>query len=87
MSPVFENFYLMEKDEKLVIKFDNCSNKKVILNLPILENVLKIPKITLFVDNKPLKLFCNTKIKNQYGWCNVFKSKISNGKEWVLSIE
>ncbi len=45
------------------------------------------PSISLLVNGKPMIIQNNIKIRTHYGWCNVFQSKTSNAKEWVLKIE
>ncbi|MFY9243737.1 MAG: hypothetical protein WAO74_11990 [Polaribacter sp.] len=84
--PIMVDFKVSTQEEGLVIKFNNIKQQNVMLNLPILENSLKNPIINLQVNNEPMLLQNNIKIKTQYGWCSIYQSKKSTAKDWVLTI-
>ena len=87
ISPVMCNFKIMFKENALFIKFINSKRENVSLNFPVMDNITVTPSISLLVDDKPMIIMSNLKIRTQYGWSNIYQSKISNAKKWILKIE
>lgn len=87
VSPVMASFKLKEEEGSFTIHFNNSNKDDVILNLPVLDNINGTPLISLTVNGASMSLINNIKIRTQYGWCHIYQSKISNGKEWILKIE
>ena len=85
--PIITDFIVRQELDYLIIKFYNTKLQNMILNFPILDNIKGSPKISLKADNKSMMIMNNMKIRTQYGWCNIFQSKISNAKEWTLKIQ
>lgn len=87
MVPIMGDFTIKEEVIGISIKFDNNKRENVILNLPVLDNITGAPSISLLVNGEPMIIMNNIRIRNQYGWCNIYQSKISNAQEWILKIE
>ena len=85
--PLMASFKIKEEATAITIKFDNNKRENVVLNLPVLDNITGTPSISLFVNGEQIPIMNNIKIRNQYGWCNIYQSKILNAQEWVLKIE
>tara|TARA_B100001175_G_scaffold313734_1_gene321834 strand:- start:82 stop:1620 length:1539 start_codon:yes stop_codon:yes gene_type:complete len=85
--PIISDFNIKKEGSTIIITFDNSKKKNVILNFPILENSAGKPSLSLFVNGEPMIIQNNINIRTQYGWCNIFQSKTSNAKEWVLKIK
>ena len=85
--PIITDFKIKEEASTITITFDNSKKKNVILNFPILDNIIGTPSISLLVNGEPMIIQNNIKIRTQYGWCNIFQSKTSNAQKWVLKIE
>lgn len=85
-SPLFVEVQVEEKKNALSIHFKNDKREEVLLNIPVLESS-KTPILSLTVDNKEEELYQNIKIKNQYGWCKVYQSKVFTNQNFSLKIE
>ena len=85
--PIITDFIVRQELDCIIVKFYNTKLKKVILNFPVLDNIKKSPIISLKADNKPMMITNNLKIRTQYGWCNIFQSKVSKAEEWILKIQ
>ena len=86
-APIMCSFKVKEEATAVTIKFDNSKRENVALNFPVLDNITGTPSISLLVNGKPMIIMNNIKIRTQYGWCNIYQSKTSNAKEWILKIE
>lgn len=87
LFPIMLNFKIVKEVDGVCIKFSNAKKENVILNFPIFSDVKRMPTLKLLVNGKPMPLQNNTKIRTQYGWSDIYQSKISNEKEWVLEIK
>lgn len=86
-SPIMASIKVKEEATAITIKFNNSKRENVVLNLPVLDNITGTPSISLLVNGEPMIIQNNIKIRTQYGWCNIYQSKISNAQEWILKIE
>lgn len=85
ISPFFTNYSVQDLDNTLCLKFKK-SNFVGFLNIPIFHSISEKLDFKVFVDNVPAKIVLTSKIKNQYGWLNLYRSRILKGSEWKLII-
>ena len=86
-SPLLSECTLIIQDNKLVLTYVNNSNKEAILNLPVIQSPGTPPKFNLTLDGRPSELRIDIKFRNQYGWCQLYKSERSTASKWVLTLE
>ena len=86
IKPLLTKFDVKEEKNSIIIIFDNINNEEVVFNIPVLDSVKKTPEISLMADGNQMKFYNNNKIKTQYGWCDIYQSKRSNAREWILRI-
>lgn len=86
-SPYFLSFEAQVEDKKITLKWSNKNREELYLNIPVFVKKREfINHVKLYVDKINVPLEGNSMIKNQYDWCLLLKSKIYNGKEWILEI-
>lgn len=71
LKPVFCPVSIAEKDCALEVIWD-CKGEEMVFNLPA---VSESCTIQLFADGKEIPVFCNSAIKNQYGWVYLHQSR------------
>jgi hypothetical protein len=86
-TPLFSEFTTSIKEDKLILTYINIDNKKVMFNLPVIQGSGEDPKFSLMLDGRPSNLKLDIKFRNQYGWCNLYKSEVSTAREWVLVVK
>jgi len=86
VSPLFSEHTISAQEQEFTITFVNRDKKRVMFNLPLLSRPGDLPKLSLFIDGNPSALRCNLKIRNQYGWCDVYQSEVSRAREWELVV-
>lgn len=87
ISPMFSPFSILSSGNKLSITFQNPKRKKVFLNIPVFEKVLSIPKFKVFGEEHIIELHEVQKLKNQYGWCKIYQSRIFIFNEIRIELE
>lgn len=86
-TPYFLSFDSEVEDKKIFIKWLNQSEEELYLNIPVFVKKREfVNHVKLYVDKVIVPLEGYSMIKNQYDWCLLLKSKICNGKEWILEI-
>ena len=64
----------------------NESGSAAVLNFPVFENCGPGPVAGLSVDGQHVQVIPVGKIKNQYGWCDLYQSRERTGVNWELTI-
>ncbi|KGJ94228.1 hypothetical protein [Thalassotalea sp. ND16A] len=86
-TPLFNNFRTSIDKDKIVFTYINSGNQKAMFNLPVIQGPGECPEFSLILDGRPSKLRLDIKYRNQYGWCNLYKSEVSTAREWVLVVK
>lgn len=77
-KPVFCQMSVREMDDALELTWCNkTTSSEVLFNLPA---ITEYCKVQLFADGKEFSLFCNSAIKNQYGWVFLYQSRSLKAK-------
>ena len=72
VKPQFCPINVIEKNNALELAWNNNTSSEVIFNLPAIAEECKVE---LFADGIRVPLFCNSAIKNQYGWVYLYQSR------------
>ena len=81
---VFCPISVCENDGTVEITWNNDGSSELIFNLPaISENCM----IKLFADGDEVPLFCDSAIKNQYGWMFIHQSRSLKCKQVITVIQ
>ena len=82
--PIFCPISVNEKIGVLEITWNHDGTTDIIFNLPaITENC----DIQLFADGNEVPIFCNSAIKNQYGWVYLHQSRSLKAKQIKLLVK
>lgn len=87
LKPMFSDFEIVAEHSDFEVVFKNVSNQRVMLNLPFFQGALSSEEISLTADGDHVPLECNLKLRNQYDWCDIYQSSVSDAKEWRLHIK
>lgn len=82
-SPLFidVNVYI-DKDTVCIVWNVNGDRNKM-LSIPYLGT----EEISVFVDDKAIRLFSPIMIRNQYSWVNLYQTELMHGRNWELRIK
>lgn len=83
-SPVFCPLEVTESDGALTITWRYEGKGAVVLNVP---SVLDSPQCEVLADGKLQPLMLIGRIRNQYGWVNVFRTRPMNVSQISITIE
>ena len=86
IKPSFLNVSIDMSEYELKMTYKNSRMKNLFFNMPSLIEYQRCPIITAVADGMSLDLFCNTKIKTQYGWCDLIQTKAVKAAEWQIKI-
>lgn len=79
LKPMFYPISVKEESGFLLIRWD-CSGEHLFVNIPA---VYANCSFQLFIDDKNIPILCNSAIKNQYGWVNLFQSRKSKVRKYI----
>lgn len=82
--PIFCPIYITENNNLIEITWNVNRKSELIFNLP---SILNFCSVKLFADGKEKHIFCNSAIKNQYGWVYIYQSKAIKAKQIKLLIK
>jgi len=83
-KPVFCPITVNEKDEVIEIIWNYDGGSELLFNLPAISEYCNIQ---LFADGNEVPIFCNSAIKNQYGWVYLHQSRSMKGKQIKLIVK
>ena len=83
-KPLFCPIIVNEELEKLKITWKYNGSEEFIFSLPSIKEKCDI---NLYVDGKPVNVFCTQAIKNQYGWAFLHQSRTVKGHQVILIIQ
>lgn len=83
VKPLFCPINVVEKNNELELTWNNSTPSEVIFNLPAIAEECKVE---LFADGIRVPLFCNSAIKNQYGWVFLYQSRKLMAKSFKLIV-
>lgn len=87
IAPCFCDIEISLTEHSVEISYDLLKKKNVCFNLSAIDNgKVCSEEMRLTVDGNESELVNNQMIKNQYGWCRVFQSRIVAGRQFVLKI-
>lgn len=83
LSPVFCPISVTETDEAFEMIWENNTVSEVLFNLPA---SIAECDMELLADGKKVPVFCNSAIKNQYGWIFIHQSRRFKAKKVKLIV-
>lgn len=83
-KPIFCPISVKEKDGTLELTWHNNTSSEVLFNIPA---ITANSNVQLFADGKELPLYCNSAIKNQYGWVFLHQSRKYKAKNIKLIVK
>lgn len=83
-APLFTSVDVVISKDGLSITFENEGKANVDFCLPALQRRITFYVFTVSADGNNVQTICNSSFRNQYGWCNLFTSKIGNAKKWTI---
>lgn len=84
--PLFAPIETVFEKDRLKLLWRNESGSTAILNLPVFDDCNLNPAVGLSVDGQSVEIIPVGKIKNQYGWCDLYQSRVNAGRNWELTI-
>lgn len=83
--PFFERGAVKCEENRIKIVFQNTQNKASLINIPLISS--QLCRLTLDVDGNSGKMWNVGSLKNQYGKCEIYQSKVYAAKVWTLILE
>lgn len=85
VSPQFCPIKSLIHADKMELSFEIQDKQISFINIPIFEECgISRENILLTADEKPVEFYQSAKIKNQYGWCNIFQSRVIKTSNWKI---
>lgn len=84
--PLFAPVEVFLETDRVRLLWRNESGSAAVLNFPVFENCGPGPVAGLSVDGQHVQVIPVGKIKNQYGWCDLYQSRERTGVVWELTI-
>ena len=85
-EPLFAPVEVVVEMDRIKLLWRNESGSAAILNFPVFEACGLNPEASLSVDGQNTQVLPVGKIKNQYGWCDLYQSRERTGVNWELTI-
>ena len=86
IKPTFTPVSVASNDKELVLSWTFLDDSSAILNFPVFDDIKNNLIFKLSVDGKSVDTIQVGKLKNQYGWCNLFQTRQKYGRQWTLRI-
>lgn len=83
-QPIFCPISVEERDGAVEITWRNDGEADFVFNLPAVSDGIQTK---LVVDGNEVPLFCNSAIKNQYGWVYLHQSRKLRGKQITMIVK
>lgn len=86
MRPIFAETHVQASPKGIEVVFETAGPMVAYLNIPIFETQADRITIDLSVDGSPLRSVHVAKGRNPYGWIELVRSHMTQGKRWTVSI-
>lgn len=86
MRPIFAETHVQASPKGLDVIFETAGPMAAYLNIPIFETHADRITLDLSADGSPLRSVLVAKCRNPYGWIELVRSHMTQGKRWTVSI-
>lgn len=85
VTPVFSKITVVSEGDALEITFGGAK-QDAYLNIPLFEDKASAVDLAVWVDGESVDIVRAGTTRNQYGWVQVWRSRMVVGEEWIVSL-